>query len=104
MVSDIPTCGSTSNGQRLPRVTITPLAVLNKSAGSPWMFQSWTVGGAARKPQKSKLSLEGMFSCFTCTTNDDSLLSTRTSSVLTTVTLLSYINSVAAAAAAGLAG
>lgn len=60
------TWGSMSNGQRLPLVTMTPLAVLNASAGRPCMFQSCTVGGAARKPQKSKLSLAGMQSCFTC--------------------------------------
>lgn len=60
------TWGSINNGQRLPLVTMTPLAVLNVSAGRPCMFQSWTVGGAAKKPQKSKLSLAGMLSCFTC--------------------------------------
>lgn len=45
---------------------MTPLAVLKESAGKPCMFQSWTVGGSAKKPQKSKFSLAGMLSCLTC--------------------------------------
>lgn len=54
------------SGHLLPRVTMTPFSVLNVSAGSPWMFQSRTLEGSARKPLNSKPSLEGMFSSFTC--------------------------------------
>lgn len=39
---------------RLPRVTITPFSVENASEGRPWMFQSRTAVGLARKTAKLK--------------------------------------------------
>jgi hypothetical protein len=53
------------SGHLLPRVTMTPFSVLKVSAGSPWMFQSRTLEGSARKPLNSKPSLEGMFNNLT---------------------------------------
>jgi hypothetical protein len=53
------------SGHLLPCVTMTPFSVLKVSAGSPWMFQSRTLEGSARKPLNSKPSLDGMFSSFT---------------------------------------
>mmetsp|Transcript_5672 Transcript_5672/g.19275 ORF Transcript_5672/g.19275 Transcript_5672/m.19275 type:complete len:353 (+) Transcript_5672:2909-3967(+) len=53
-------CGSTMSGQRRPRVTMTPFSVEKASAGSPWMFQSRTSLGLARKLAKSNTSLAGM--------------------------------------------
>ena len=54
------------SGQRRPRVTITPFSVEKESEGRPWMFQSRTALGSARKRAKSKCSDAGMVSALTC--------------------------------------
>ena len=53
-------CGSTMRGQRRPRVVITPFSVENASAGKPWMFQSRTSDGSAKKSEKEKFALAGI--------------------------------------------
>ena len=58
--------GSTINGQRLLLVTITPFSVEKESEGRPWMFQSRTLLGSARKEAKENSGEEGMASSFTC--------------------------------------
>ena len=58
--------GSTIKGHLFPLVTSTPFSVENESLGKPWMFQSLTSLGLARKRAKLKFGLDGMFSSFTC--------------------------------------
>ena len=47
-------------GQRLLFVTITPFSVEKASEGRPWMFQSLTAVGLARKVAKEKSGVHGM--------------------------------------------
>lgn len=65
------TCGSTMSGQRLLRVMSTPFSVLKPSVGSPWMAQSRTLTGSARKPATSNASLSGMCSALACSNDGD---------------------------------
>ena len=58
-------CGSIINGQRLPRVEMTPFSVEKSSLGRPWMFQSRTSVGLARNLAKSKPSVTGNFCVLT---------------------------------------
>ena len=59
-------CGSTINGQREPRVTMTPFSVLNKSVGRPWIFHSRTWVGLDKNKLKLKSGVHGIASLLTC--------------------------------------
>lgn len=58
--------GSTMRGQRLLFVTITPFSVEKASEGRPWMFQSLTTVGLARKLANEKSGVQGICSSRTC--------------------------------------
>ena len=46
-------------------VTMTPFSVEKASEGNPWMFQSRTLAGSARKVAKEKSGEQGIASSFT---------------------------------------
>ena len=54
------------SGQRLLLVTMTPFSVENASEGSPWMFQSLTAVGFARKLANEKSGVHGICNSRTC--------------------------------------
>ena len=58
--------GSIMRGHRLLLVTITPFSVEKASEGRPWMFQSRTAVGLARKLANEKSGVHGICNSRTC--------------------------------------